>query len=68
LTADAIKAGALMVVAALVQVSLASTIEVAEGHPDVVLVLVIGIALLRGPLFGAVVGAGIGYFTANRRG
>ena len=54
--ADAIKAGALMVVAALVQVSLASTIEVAEGHPDVVLVLVIGIALLRGPLFGAVVG------------
>ena len=54
--ADAIKAGALMVFAALVQVSLASTIEVAEGHPDVVLVLVIGIALLRGPMFGAVVG------------
>jgi rod shape-determining protein MreD len=54
--ADAIKAGGLMVVAALVQVSLASTIEVAEGHPDVVLVLVIGIALLRGPVFGAVVG------------
>jgi rod shape-determining protein MreD len=53
---DAIKAGALMVVAALVQISLASTIEVAEGHPDVVLVLVIGIALLRGPAFGAVVG------------
>jgi rod shape-determining protein MreD len=45
-----------MVFAALVQVSLASTIEVAEGHPDVVLVLVIGIALLRGPVFGAVVG------------
>jgi rod shape-determining protein MreD len=56
LTADAIKACALMLVAALVQVSLASTIEVAEGHPDVVLVLVIGIALLRGPVFGAVVG------------
>ncbi len=54
--ADFIKAGGLMVVAALVQVSLASTIEVAEGHPDVVLVLVIGIALLRGPVFGAVVG------------
>ena len=54
--ADSIKAGALMLFAALVQVSLASTIEVAEGHPDVVLVLVIGIALLRGPVFGAVVG------------
>jgi rod shape-determining protein MreD len=54
--ADTIKAGGLMLFAALVQVSLASTIEVAEGHPDVVLVLVIGIALLRGPVFGAVVG------------
>jgi rod shape-determining protein MreD len=54
--ADTIKAGALMLFAALVQVSLASTIEVAEGHPDVVLVLVIAIALLRGPVFGAVVG------------
>jgi rod shape-determining protein MreD len=54
--ADTFKAGALMLFAALVQVSLASTIEVAEGHPDVVLVLVVGIALLRGPVFGAVVG------------
>ncbi len=54
--ADSIKAGALLLFAALVQISLASTIEVAEGHPDVVLVLVIGIALLRGPVFGAVVG------------
>ena len=56
MTADAIKAGALILFAALVQVSIASTIEVAEGHPDVVLVLVISIALLRGPVFGAVVG------------
>ena len=45
MTADAIKAGALLLFAALVQVSIASAIEVAEGHPDVVLVLVIGIAL-----------------------
>ena len=56
MTADAVKAGALLVFAALVQVSIASAIEVAEGHPDVVLVLVIGIALLRGPVFGAVAG------------
>ena len=56
MTADVLKAGALLLVAALVQVSIASTIEVAEGHPDVVLVLVIAIALLRGPLFGAVAG------------
>ena len=56
MTADVLKAGALLLLAALVQVSIASTIEVAEGHPDVVLVLVIAIALLRGPLFGAVAG------------
>jgi rod shape-determining protein MreD len=56
MTADAMKAGVLLLVAALVQVSVASAIHVAEGHPDIVLVLVVGIALLRGPTFGAVVG------------
>jgi rod shape-determining protein MreD len=53
---DPLKAGALLLLAALVQVSIASTIGVADGHPDVVLVVLIGIALLRGPLFGAVAG------------
>jgi rod shape-determining protein MreD len=56
MTADALKAGALLLFAALVQVSIASAIEVAEGHPDVVLVLVVSIALLRGPVFGAFIG------------
>jgi rod shape-determining protein MreD len=56
MTADALKAGALLLLAALVQVSIASTIEVADGHPDVVLVLVVSIALLRGPMVGAVAG------------
>ena len=56
MTLDGLKAGALLLLAALVQVSIASTIEVADGHPDVVLVVLIGIALLRGPLFGAVAG------------
>jgi rod shape-determining protein MreD len=55
-TADAVKAGALLLVAALMQVSIASAIEVAEGHPDVVLVLVVSIGLVRGPVFGAVAG------------
>jgi rod shape-determining protein MreD len=55
-TADALKAGALVLVAALMQVSIASAIEVAEGHPDVVLVLVVSIGLVRGPVFGAVAG------------
>mgnify|MGYP003290398175 CR=1 FL=1 len=54
--ADAVKAGALLLFAALVQVSIASTIEVAEGHPNLVLVLVVALALLRGPIFGACAG------------
>jgi rod shape-determining protein MreD len=54
--ADAVKAGALLLFAALVQVSIASTVEVAEGHPNLVLVLVVALALLRGPIFGACAG------------
>jgi rod shape-determining protein MreD len=56
MTLDPLKAGGLLLLAALVQVSIASTIGVADGHPDVVLVVLIGVALLRGPLFGAVAG------------
>lgn len=54
--ADAVKAGALLLFAALVQVSIASTVEVAEGHPNLVLVLVVALALLRGSIFGACAG------------
>jgi rod shape-determining protein MreD len=53
---DALKAGGLLLLAALVQVSIASAVEVAEGHPDLVLVLLVALALLRGPVFGAVAG------------
>jgi rod shape-determining protein MreD len=53
---DAVKAGIALLVAALVQVSIAGWIEVGEGRPDVPLVLLVSIALLRGPLFGAVAG------------
>jgi rod shape-determining protein MreD len=53
---DAAKAGAALLLAALVQVSIAGWIEVGEGRPDVVLVLLVATALLRGPLFGAVAG------------
>ena len=50
---DAVKAGALLLVAAPLQVSVVSSFEVAEGQPDLVLVLVVAVALLRGPVFGA---------------
>jgi rod shape-determining protein MreD len=53
---DALKAGALLLFAALVQISITSNIEVASGHPDLLLVLVISVSLLRGPAFGAAAG------------
>ena len=46
---DALKTGGLLIVAGLVQVSITANIQVASGHPDLLLVLVISIALLRGP-------------------
>lgn len=53
---DALKAGGLVLAAALVQVSLAEWIEVGEAHPNVVLVTLVSVSLLRGPTFGAVSG------------
>ena len=57
---EAFKAGGLLTLAALVQVSIAEWIEVGEGHPDVVLVTLVAVALLRGPVFGAVSGFWVG--------
>ncbi len=54
--ADAWKAVALLFVGAILQVSIVAPLEVARGHPDLVLVLVVAIALLRGPVVGAVGG------------
>ncbi|MDQ4081418.1 MAG: rod shape-determining protein MreD [Actinomycetota bacterium] len=53
---DAGRAAALLVVAVLLQVSIATPLEVASGHPDLVLVSVVALALLRGPLLGACAG------------
>ena len=53
---DAAKAAGLLLVVALFQVSIASSLAVASGHPDVVLVFLVAIALLRGPLVGAIAG------------
>ena len=50
------KAALLLLIAALLQVAMVSSAEVANGHPDLVLVLLVSIALLRGPLLGAVAG------------
>lgn len=53
---DASKAMGLLLFVGLLQVSIATPIEVVRGHPDVVLVLLVAIALLRGPLLGSVAG------------
>jgi rod shape-determining protein MreD len=53
---DVLKAGLLLLLAALVQVSVTANIQVASGHADIVLVLVIAVSLMRGPAFGAASG------------
>jgi rod shape-determining protein MreD len=64
---DAVKAGGILLFAALVQVSLAEWIEVGEGHPEVVLVTLVAVSLLRGPVYGATCGflAGLVLDTAS---
>ena len=57
---EALKTGGLLTLAAVVQISIAEWIEVGEGHPDVVLVTLIAVALLRGPIFGAAAGFCVG--------
>ena len=50
---DAGKAAALLFVAALAQVSLIGAFDVLGGKADLVLVTLVGVALLRGSVFGA---------------
>jgi rod shape-determining protein MreD len=60
MTADIAKAAGLLFVAAIVQVTLLSEINVFHGAPDLVLVTLVSIALLRGTVFGAAAGFGVG--------
>jgi len=59
-TADAVKAAALLFGAAVIQVSLLSSLEVAGAVPDLLLVALLSVALLRGSLFGAICGFAAG--------
>ena len=54
--ADTAKAAALLAVAAIAQVSIVNAFELAEGRADITLLCIVGIALLRGPIFGACAG------------
>jgi rod shape-determining protein MreD len=55
---DWLKAAAFVFVAAILQVSVFSGVTILHGTPDLLLVTIICVALLRGPI----VGAGIGFW------
>jgi rod shape-determining protein MreD len=64
---DVVKAGALLFLVAIVQVSLLSTVDVFGGMPNLLLVTIVSVALLRGSIFGAAGGffGGLLVDTAN---
>ena len=53
---DWAKSGVLVFLAAILQVSVFSDVTILHGTPDLLLVMIICIALLRGPVYGAVAG------------
>jgi rod shape-determining protein MreD len=57
---DAAKAAALLFAVVVLQVSVLSSLELLDGRPDLVLVTVVAVALLRGPVFGAAGGFAAG--------
>jgi rod shape-determining protein MreD len=65
--ADVAKGAAVVFLAAVVQVTVLSTVSVLGGTPDLVLVTLVAVALLRGSIFGAIAGFGAGLIvdTAN---
>ena len=65
--ADIVKGAAVVFLASVVQVTLLSSVQVVGGTPDLVLVTLVAVALLRGSIFGAVAGfaAGLIVDTAN---
>jgi rod shape-determining protein MreD len=64
---DALKAAILLFVVAILQVSLLSSVSIAGGMPNLLLVTLVAVALLRGSIFGAAGGffGGLLLDTAN---
>ena len=64
---DSVKSFALVFVAAILQVSVFSSVTILHGTPDLLLVTLICVALLRGPVVGAAAGfwGGLLIDTAN---
>ena len=64
---DLAKGAVLVFCAAIVQVSVFSSVHLLGGTPDVLLLTLVAVSLLRGPVYGAVAGFGAGLVvdTAN---
>lgn len=58
---DIAKAGALLFFAVVIQLSIMAQITILGGHPNLVLVALVCVALLRGAVFGAVAGFSAGF-------
>lgn len=58
---DAAKAAVLLFVVVIVQVSILSTFDILNGRPQLILVAVVCVSLLRGAIFGAVAGFCAGF-------
>ena len=54
--ADAAKAAVLLFLAVVVQLSIMANVDILGGHPNLLLVALVSVALLRGSTFGAVAG------------
>lgn len=60
MTFDAVKVAAMLFVAVVLQSSIVSSIEIAGGTPDLLLVTIVAVALLRGAIWGACAGFAAG--------
>ena len=58
---DAAKAGLLLFFAVVLQLSIMANVEILGGHPNLLLVTLVCVALLRGAVFGAVAGFCAGF-------
>jgi rod shape-determining protein MreD len=58
--ADAAKAAPLLFFAVVIQLSIMANVDILGGHPNLLLVTLVSVALLRGAIFGAVAGFSAG--------
>jgi rod shape-determining protein MreD len=61
IASDAAKAAAFLFVAVIFQISIVSDVSILHGRPQLLLVAVVAVALLRGAVYGAVAGFCAGF-------